>query len=700
MMENTPVFYVLLISFISICITQLNIVLWLFIEELYSPLEAERTLPFIESSEPIWGIIAWWILAYWATSISPETFFRLIFWLLVFLMFLLSFTIILNKIPKLISRNDDWEENTSRFKKMKFGLRSILWMRYLKWLALVVVLQFALFNLIEYQYTSALDMNITASHWTEQVNWYDEHWNESENEHSYSSKLAHWLWFWHVLFSVLLLLSQAFMTSRITAKKWIIETMRLHPLLMLVPWVWMLSYFSLATAVISKASFEVLWWIHRTAYHSSFYAIKPSIREHVKEFLEWIARPVWLALWTCILLLLTLFFNWKTLHTILSIIIIILIITMIMVLTKLKRKYTAMSKRNAQAATKIGNKIEAIEVLTQRWHKWSSIILGHMLKKETFPELKSKLLKSLSRIWSIYSIPDIIACFNEKSDLVKISALSALMSYKDIWKNFFAETFAKHSIATALKELIKNTDSREIKSLSVKAFTVIKDQEIAQLLIKSLENAPIKEKADIIYIFKFFNDLSLSKYIEKYLKSNDVLVKSSVIITLWQFISYRLQLSIIISNLLRSESKDDKLAAIYILWETNNNQEIRKLLSLLSSDDLDIAREAAISLLKLWNVDAMHHILDSLLHEDKGIWISTKKKIKWVSDNLSNHLKNLLINNITKKLHTMVEKNGTSIIEDFNDEDLEDIIHYYTIIDEDKEVIRIKYILNKRNKKN
>jgi len=48
----------------------------------------------------------------------------------------------------------------------------------------------------------------------------------------------------------------------------------------------------------------------------------------------------------------------------------------------------------------------------------------------------------------------------------------------------------------------------------------------------------------------------------------------------------------------------------------------------------------------------------------------------------------------------MVEESGTNTIEDFSDKNLEDIIHYYSIIDEDKEVIRIKYILNKRREKN
>ena len=51
-------FFTLLILIYSVIITQMNIALSLFTEELFSPLESERTFPIIESAEPIGCIFA------------------------------------------------------------------------------------------------------------------------------------------------------------------------------------------------------------------------------------------------------------------------------------------------------------------------------------------------------------------------------------------------------------------------------------------------------------------------------------------------------------------------------------------------------------------------------------------------------------------------------------------------------------------
>ena len=56
-LEHYPMlFFGSLFISISVLISQLNILLALFIEEMFSPLESARTFPIIESSEPVGGI--------------------------------------------------------------------------------------------------------------------------------------------------------------------------------------------------------------------------------------------------------------------------------------------------------------------------------------------------------------------------------------------------------------------------------------------------------------------------------------------------------------------------------------------------------------------------------------------------------------------------------------------------------------------
>lgn len=698
-LERSVLFFVLLIIFVSICLTQLNIILSNFIEELFSPLEAERTLPLIESSEPIWGIIWWALLAFWAERIPIESFFKILFFLLVCIMVLLSFTIILEKIPKLISASDIEDHSDSKFKNMIRGFSHIKWIKYLRWLVVVVFLHFSLFTLIWYQYTSALDKIVL--HENEIESTYQGEYNSeiqhSNDTHSYASELAHWLWLWHILFSIWLFISQSFFTSRIMERFWIMNTMTIFPIALILPAFSMLSYFSVFTAISTKAFLEVFWWMHRAAYFSSFYALKTSIRDQVKEFLEWIVRPMWMLFGTIFLFVLSMFFHGSNLHSIISLVIFISIISMYIILRKLKARYTFMINKNIENESSVSSKLMAIEILAQKWHEWSEYILWEMLNHEKLPEIKEKIIEAIARIWSTQSIPDILNCLKDENQIVQYEAIKALVRYKNIWKNVFSQWFAKYRIINALETLILSTKSHELKSLALEVFTHIDNPTIIPFFISVLDASDDDIKADLIYICKYFDDVNIAYYIEKYLNSSNPNVKASVIISLWQFHQFRIKLTIILSSLLISKNKKEKIAAIYALWEIQWIHEVKTLNDILmNSKDSDIKIEAAIALAKIWDSSAVEHILQAILNKDKlfALWI--KRRIKLASYYVKNHIKNLLIYEITQRINEIVAEFDTNILDDLSDKTLELLMHYYILIDEDREVARINYVLKKR----
>lgn len=720
MQERSFEFFFLLISFVSITVTQISIVLSLFIEELFSPLESERTLPFIESAEPVWWIIAWAILAFWATSISINWFIKIIVLALIILMILISLSILLDRTPRLISQSSE-SKNINRTKRINNWFRHIRWIKFLKSMTIIVFIQFALFSFIEYQYTSALDQSIThkmdweelghkthhethnenASH-NETKHHHQEHveeemhWaakdHDSWGHHSYASQLAHWLWFYHVIFSILFFLSQIFISWRLNKNFWIIKTMMLHPSVMLIPSFWLLS-FSLWTAVSAKAFFEVLTWIHRTAYHASIYALKNSIRDYVKEFFEWVAKPMWTIIWTLVLIVLTSFLHWDALHIVITIIIIILLTVMIIVLMNMRDKYTLVAKKNIETRSWVLAKLESIEVLTQKWHNNSEWILGKILHKNEIPEIKEKILYSLWEIWSENSIPDILDALEDKNKEVQKAALIALSKYKKIWKDFFSQSFTKHRILDTLKKLFKSTRSKEIKSLVIQNFSNLQDQDIVPFLIEILEKWDDEIKKNTIYICKYFNDINIYHYIQKFLKSKNANIKASSIIALWQFTPIRLKLTILTSDLLISKDNEEKLAAIYILWEIWAEQEIPRLVRFLNSDNKEIRRVAAVSLLKMNNVEAIDHVIEFILHKNKNIWKNTKHMLKNVPEKTLNHVKNLIKHEVIDMIKKIIHETWTNILEEMPKKKLEDLMHYYYLIDEYNEVIKIKHIM-------
>ena len=708
--ENSFLFFWALIFFVWVAITQMMIILSLFIEDFFSPLESERTLPFVESAEPVWWIVAGAILAFWATSISLNWFFNIIIWALILLMFLFSSSFFLNKIPKLISKKEKKIENHNKIKKIEHWFRHIKWVKFLKSMTVIVFLQFALFSLIQFQYTSALDSSIKNTNISWEEVSFENHWetiskNNIENEeelhwvwpeHSYASELAHWLWFYHILFSALFFLTQIFLSGRLNKKFWIINTMAIHPFWMLIPSFW-LFFAGLAPAIIAKASFEVLSWIHRTAYASSIYAVKESIRWYVKEFFEWIAKPFWTLIWTFILIILANILHWKMLYLSINIIIILLLLAMILLLLRTKEKYTLIAKKNISKKTSITSQLEAIEVLTQKWHKNSEEILWKMLHKNSIPEIKEKILFSLWELGSENSIPDILDFVESKNENIQISALKALISFKKIWKDFFSQSFTKNRVIKTLKKLFKSTKSKKIKSLIIKIFSRLEDQEIIPFILEIVEKSPDEIKASTIYTCRSFDDKNLNYYIEKYLKSENPIIVASTIISLWQFVSIKLKLTIIISKLLKSEKEDELLAIIYTLWEIKAEQEIPRLIKFLNSDSDKIRRVSAVALLKMDKLEAVDHVIKFILHWDKEIWKETKEMLSKIPEKTFKHIKNLIRHEVILMIKKTIEKTWTNILEEMDDSKLEDFIHFYYLIDEHNEIIKIKNIMNEKN---
>lgn len=603
-------------------------------------------------------------------------------------MFAISVSILLDKTPRLKHKKNDVKKE-SKLEKIHQWFKQIKGTKFFKYISIIVFLQFIIFTLIEFQYTSALDQDIHNS-----IEMYWE--QKSYDKESYSSKLAHWLWFYHVIFSILLFLSQIFISSRLNRKFWLIKTMSLNPFLMIIPSFALLSSFWIKTAVFTKASFEILNWLHRTAYLTLFYAANERMKEYWKEFNEWIVIPLWTVTWTIILLFLWFFLHWEILHTTISTIIIILFILMYFLTKKTKDKYTQLARKKAETSKDIQEKLEAIEVLTQKWHKNAHLILSKLLKKRNLEEIKWKILYSLGEIWHKESIPEILNLTKHEDKNITKAALNALLNFKITGKNLFQEWFTKHRILNELKKLLKDTQSKSVKELIIKNFANIHDQEIISFIVNILENTDDDTKKNIIYVCKNFEDINLNHYIKKFLNTKNPQVKASVIIALWQFEQLRLQLTIQISKLLLSKNKDDILAAIFVLWEINSKQEISKLYNFLDDDNEEIREMAIIAILKLWEIWISHHIIEYLLHENREHALKTKKMMQKVPEHIQKHINNIVKHEVIKKIKEIIKKEKTDLIENMSVQALEDLIHYYYIIDEHNEVIKIKHILREK----
>lgn len=685
--DNFYLFYLSLFSAVSICIAQLNIIVALFIEELFSPLESERTFPIIESSEPVGGILAGAILYFSVTQFHLPAV-HILFLLAGFLLLLVPVLIIFmrksNKIPVLESDEELELRQHNRFDKAKKGLRHIKGLPFLKGMFLVVFLHFAVVNLIEFQYTTVLDHSL------------DHGVEASAHGESHADALTHGLAFWHVLFSICAFLGQILTASRIQRHLGVVKTMNTHPVLNFIMAFFSFLSFGYPAGIASRGIFEITTIMHRTTYHASFYALKKSIREHVKEFMEGMVRPLGVILGTLLLLVIQYFASPEYLHQVLSLLIAVIMLTMYIALKRMQSQYTQIAKKNLSSISSNIDKVEAIEILAQKGHERVTDILTKQLHTAKHIHVKKRIIETIAKIQDVNAIPDLLKILESDNKELQLAAATALSKYKNLGKHFFSQSFAKHRVIEALQNLFLTTKSKKIKSAVVQVFKNINNADIIPFLLKALENNDDEVKSDVIYVCGLFNDVNSAHYLDKYLNSKVAKIKSSAVMSLWNFPSYKLKCLVHLNSMLASDDINQKLSGIYTLGEIKAIQEIPRLEKLALHDNHKIRIHALIALAKMEQIHILEDLLTYIFHHENNLAADTKKLLRKVPSNVKKIIENLMVQEVSYRIHKILSGLKSTKLKDISTSTLKEMKEYYELISEIKEVLRIEEELSNR----
>jgi hypothetical protein len=68
-----------------------------------------------------------------------------------------------------------------------------------------------------------------------------------------------------------------------------------------------------------------------------------------------------------------------------------------------------------------------------------------------------------------------------------------------------------------------------------------------------------------------------------------------------------------------------------------------------------------------------------------------------ISENILKHINNLVKHEVIIKIKEIINREKTEFLEKMPKKTLENLIHYYYIIDEHNEVIKIQHILNQKD---
>ncbi|MBD3360883.1 hypothetical protein GF366_03725 [Candidatus Peregrinibacteria bacterium] len=679
--SSQPLFFSFLVLAEAFFLVHFKILFTGTIEENFTPIESERTFPLIESSETIGGIIAGLIVVLMSNYI-PLQIFVLIWTGIVLIMIPCIFLYEhLNKKVKVIPKIKPKRNSFQIYNKIKNELANSNAFSYLKGLFLIVLFQWFLYNLMEFQYTKAVYQSVSSV--------------VIDSGSGFEHSLVHDLGQFFILFSVAALLIQLFIGSRLISSLGIFGSMLLHPLVTLLSVFGMTISFSLPSAILAKTNYTITSIIHLNAYHSSYYAIKENFREHVRQFLDGIVRPLGAVFGTLILILLQRFFTSASVVFAVNISMIIVCFVIFVVTYIQQVRYTSVALDELINSKDKKRRYNAIDILAQKGHKSSIPFLRKILLNKKEPvSVRVRILKAFSELQDLSVVSDIIKCLKSEESAIRYAALDTLLSYKILYKKKKEHMVLEHRLIETLKNLYEKEIKDEIRFKIISVLSNISSVASFEHLLGIVKNKKGKLKAEAIYALGNYDDENVVKYIRPYLSSKNLDIKIAAVIAMGKFKSSRDEAVGIISNFLHSKNNKKIEYALYAIGELNIRKKKKECLKYTHSKNIILKMKAGIALAKMGYDESIPVLVNLVFSGDYEIANNIKKLCKNVDVRISKNFDKIVKHLVSEKIEKLAPCNCSQSLDSFDSTRLINLKQLYCLAEEYDEVESINNILN------
>ncbi len=688
---NAFIFFALLLVAESMLLAQLMILISLFNEDLFSPLESQRTFPIIESAETIGGIAGGLVLTFFANQLPGYKF--IIIWaisLLLILPIVLRFNAKTMHVPALELKEIKEEAPQEKLGK---SLREMKKAPFLKGLMIVVLLHWGMMNIVEFQYTKAIQQEVYSVQ--EETIVLNEHnpglvlASEGLTDSQiaiYEQEITKKLGLLHVIFNAAALVIQLILASRIITSLGVVSSLLIHPLVTLLNLFGLSLRFGFVTAAITRGSFELTGLIFNNAYESSYYAIPHKKRSITKEVMQGIMKPLGAIIGTIAILLFAFSFTGTNQTLALNIMLIVMSLMMGGVIFKLSRRYTELSEQNLSKKMDIATRLNAIEILAQNGHEQTTPALQKILKRESEPEIvKVHILRTMGQRVEIDSINSILEILDEKNDRIRLEAVRALSKYKKIKDH----SFSYYRVRDRLKELLLKEDNETIKEEVVDYFYEIAPRALTAYVLDSIKNIPSK-RASFIRILKHFEDPNLQYYLEPYLEDKSPEIRASSIIALWRFKKLRGRLRHYLNQMLKSPKSSVLIAGIDVCGDVQLKEFKSTILPFLVHKDQDVQEATLLTLARMGDKMIVPHLVGCLVNPEHKWFHTTASILGRLPKRFKGHVQNALHKHIRDLIDEILVK--TKQIENLEKETLDYLTHLYRKLNAHQEVQKLESI--------
>lgn len=564
-LELPPEFFIgFLLLAVSVLHSQFKIVSSLFMEDLFTPTQSSRVFPVIESAQTIGLIIGGLIISIFAPHLPLSKF--LYIWMIVFMIGIPAIVYYLNHsigIPfqELIHYGDSKSEEKSTLKATIDGIKSGFKVGFIRSLVLIVLLQWMFFNILEFQYTKAIEQQVKESHSSFVLHDMNEFGkasvliakeaSEQQNDEiskvietpeyydDFENDFAKDLAMLQILFGAATLVFQLLLASRLLTYLGVVGSMVVYPVVLIVSMASMTINFNFISAIIARFNHEVTHVLHLNAYHSSYYALSHTVRGGVKEFLEGFIRPIGAILGTLLLIILSFIVRADDLTLAINIAAIVILGGMFLVSLKMRNRYDDLPQKDLLESTSLNTLINAINILEQNaaHHDPSFLVKVHKKRSDFTLAVEKKLITAIGNIGTPKQVSYLIDLAENREDILYevLHAINSIFSrYSDDIK---AKPFTWYSLRRLFQDLLTEKSNSEIRA-EVISFIILSNyhkglvDEIIILIDNDLDERTITVCADTL---RKINDQHVVSFLKHLLKSSSPRIRSAVLYVMSEY---------------------------------------------------------------------------------------------------------------------------------------------------------------------
>lgn len=649
-------------------------------EEIFTPTEAQRAVPIVESGLTI-GMIASSALVLvilWAFPMLP-THNVLFGWSLPLFGILALLTFepkILGEIPHFHNKKIKESDETVPSAPL---LSMIQKHSFVKFLTVVALLQGTLFAVTEFEF-----MKLQSSHFehhetitTEahkipdhamQASLIDDvsHTFEKVTEaaghtvHSISSKvvahktLMHDLGWLSLLFGLVALLVQFLLSPLLLQNFGIVRTMTAY-----------FAGFLAMSSMFLFGSAGMINWVRgyehgfhslfMAGYHLSFYSTFSHVREKFRLFLECIVAPAGMLIGVA---LLTELGEHSLKYAMVGLAFLLMIITLMM-----RRSFTKFSTTHLHTASETHEKMHAIEILGQKGHDNSAILLSEYLRDENrHPVFRKKIIQTLTRIGDprvLHSYLGMLRSGTESNE-IKTEVLDSLLQFKNLREYWRERAFTQHQTQKTLSDMFEKTeDDHQRKLLAMNILRHLPLAKTVTFLQDTLHSADEKLKSICLRSCAGFDDPEIRHYLRPYLNDESTRIRSHAVIALWK-IDNQKKLWGILKPMLESDNFEELISGIYALGEIQHRETNIDLATFIDHDHELVRLHSLIALGKHRNKKVVSPLIEMLLGDDLKLSRAVMGMSKRLPAEIREQLEHALQHHVSRKVHNVLKKSDLS----------------------------------------